>query len=69
MAENDPKNNDGLSQEELEQLEASDLPNREAMSLISPGPIPATIYYDDPLLGQSTDPISPSLPVEPPEAV
>jgi len=56
MAEKDPKNNDGLSQEELEQQEVNDLPNREAMSLISPDPMPPIYFDDPPLLDQHLDP-------------
>lgn len=66
MAENDPKTNDGLSLEELEQQEVSDLPNREAMSLISPDPMPPTIFYDDPVLGEHAVPGSRTLPIEEP---
>ena len=56
MADNDLKNNDGLSPEELEQQEVSDLPNREAMSLIGADPA-APIYFDgDPILDQRLDP-------------
>ncbi len=66
MAENDPKNNDGLSPEELDQQEASDLPNREAMSLISPDPMPPTYFDGDPILDQPLDPRFPAPPVEKP---
>jgi len=64
MAENDPKNNDGLSPEELDQQEVSDLPNREAMSLISTDPMPPIYLDDDPILSRYPEP-----PVEKPEAV
>jgi len=37
MAEKKPSN-DGISPEELDSQEAADLPNREAMSLITPLP-------------------------------
>ncbi len=55
MAENDPKTNDGLSAEEIEQQEVSNLPNREAMSVLTPD---ATALYpfDPPILDQHLDP-------------
>jgi hypothetical protein len=56
MADNDPKNNDGLSPEELDQQEVSNLPNREAMSLISPDPVTPTYFDGDPILDQNLDP-------------
>lgn len=65
MADNDPKNNDGLSPEELDQQEVSDLPNREAMSLIGADPT-APVYFDgDPILDQHLDPGFRTDPVKP----
>jgi hypothetical protein len=57
MAEKDPKSNDGLSAEELEQQDVADLPRREAMSLISPDPMPPTTDFNgDVLLDRGLDP-------------
>ncbi|MDQ5823039.1 MAG: hypothetical protein M3441_02375 [Chloroflexota bacterium] len=67
MAENDPKNNDGLSPEEIDQQEISDLPNREAMSLITPDPTPV-YYFDEPVLDRHLDPTYKTDPVDLPTA-
>jgi hypothetical protein len=56
MADNDLKNNDGLSPEELDQQEISDLPNREAMSVIGTDPTSAFYFDGDPILDQHLDP-------------
>ncbi|MEA2573305.1 MAG: hypothetical protein QOH93_603 [Chloroflexia bacterium] len=65
MAEKDPKNNDGLSPEELEQQEVSDLPKREAMSVLSPDATPM-YYFGDPVLDQGLDPTFKPDPIKPP---
>ena len=67
MAEKDPKNNDGLSAEELEQQEISDLPRREAMSVLTPDATPM-YYFDEPILDQGLDPTFKTDPVIKPTA-
>jgi len=67
MAEKKPSN-DGISPEELEAQEIAGLPNREAMSLITPSPVEWTpdylandtvqVYEDDTTKG----PIAPAPP-------
>ncbi len=63
MADNDPKNNDGLSPEEIDQQEVADLPNREAMSLIAPDPMPPSYFGGDPILDPNLDPGQRTLPI------
>ncbi len=63
MAENDPKNNDGLSQEELDRQEVNDLPNREAMSVIAADATPM-YYFDEPVLDRNLDPTYKTDPVD-----
>lgn len=57
MADNDTKKSDGLSPEELDSQEVSNLPNREAMSMITPDPVtPGPIDDGFPPLDQHLDP-------------
>lgn len=63
MPDKDPKSNDGLSPEELEQQEVSDLPRREAMSVITPDATP--LYeFDQPILDQGLDPTFKTTPFD-----
>ena len=57
MADDDTKKSDGLSPEEIDSQEASSLPNREAMSMLTPNPVtPGSLDDSFPILDQHLDP-------------